>query len=225
MRVTGRKEAVIVGSLLDRLIDVLALALLVAGGGLLAPGTLGTHAGAAIAVMVLGGGAVILTTLLFVRSRRVTRWLGRARRRIARARVALRVVARRSNLAGVGLSIAVCVQGAFVLLNAFLGAAVGLWVPLQVWFLTWPLAKLAALVPISLGGLGVREVALAGLLQPFGVPAVLAVAQSLIWETILVAGGLSAGLLWWVMSMVRRESQVQRAQAAPLLALEEPKGS
>ena len=166
-----------------------------------------------------------LATLLFVRSRRVTRWLGRARRRIARARVALRVVARRSNLAGVGLSIAVCVQGIFVLLNAFLGAAVGLWVPLQVWFLTWPLAKLAALVPISLGGIGVREVALAGLLQPFGVPAALAVAQSLIWETILVAGGLSAGLIFWVMSMVRRESQVQRAQAAPLLALEEPEGS
>jgi len=39
----------------------------------------------------------------------------------------------------------------------------------------------------------VREVALAGLLAPFGVASSLAVAQSLCWEVVLVASGLVAG--------------------------------
>ena len=37
-----------------------------------------------------------------------------------------------------------------------------------VWLLAWPLAKLIALAPVSLGGIGVREVALATLLLPCG---------------------------------------------------------
>jgi len=106
------------------------------------------------------------------------------------------------------------IQASFVLLNAFLGAAIGLQAPLHVWFLAWPLAKLVALLPVSLGGLGVREVALAGLLQPFGVPAALAVAQSLLWETILVAGGLTAGLIWWGMGWVGRHGWIRWQEAA-----------
>ncbi len=197
MRITGRKEAVIVGSLLDRLIDVLALGLLVTGSGLVAPSVLGPQRWTVLAAVGSVVGAVILTTLLLMRTRPPARWSGRARRRMVRAKVALRAVARRIHLTGAGLGLAVGIQGGFVLLNAFIGASVGLFAPLGVWFLAWPLAKLAALLPISLGGLGVREVALAGLLQPFGVPAALAVAQSLLWETVLVAGGLSAGLIWW----------------------------
>ncbi len=197
MRVTGRKEAVVMGSLLDRLIDVLALSLLVMGAGLGMPSTLGFSEGRALAVVAFSIGVVMAIGLLLVRTRPPARWSRPARRRIVRARVALRSVARRTHLTGAVFGLAVGIQGAFVLLNAFIGAAVGLIAPLRVWFLTWPLAKLAALLPISLGGLGVREVALAGLMQPFGVPAALAVAQSLLWETILVGGGLSAGLIWW----------------------------
>jgi uncharacterized membrane protein YbhN (UPF0104 family) len=65
-----------------------------------------------------------------------------------------------------------------------------------VWFLVWPLAKLAGLLPISLGGLAVREATLAALLAPFGVPIALGVVCSLLWQTVLIAGGLLGGLAW-----------------------------
>ena len=57
----------------------------------------------------------------------------------------------------------------------------------------WPLAKLLALVPLTLGGLGIREAGLVALLAPFGAPATLAVATGLAWESIIIAGGLVAG--------------------------------
>jgi uncharacterized membrane protein YbhN (UPF0104 family) len=52
-----------------------------------------------------------------------------------------------------------------------------------------------ALLPISLGGIGVREAALGGLLSPFGVDVACAVAQSLAWEVVLIGSGLAAGAL------------------------------
>ena len=89
------------------------------------------------------------------------------------------------------------VQAAFVGLNAWIGAAVGIELPFAAWCVAWPLAKLAALVPISLGGLGLREAALAALLAPFGVEATLAVAQGLVWQSVLMATGLAGGALAW----------------------------
>jgi len=50
------------------------------------------------------------------------------------------------------------------------------------------------LLPVSLGGLGVREVALAALLVPFAVPGTLAIAEALVWQSILFGFGLLAGL-------------------------------
>jgi hypothetical protein len=58
----------------------------------------------------------------------------------------------------------------------------------------WPLAKLSGLLPVSQGGIGVRELALAALAAPFGAPPVLTVAVGLVLETIVVASGLAAGL-------------------------------
>ena len=74
-----------------------------------------------------------------------------------------------------------------------LGQAVGIDLPFGAWLLCWPLAKLLALLPISLGGLGVREAALAALLGSFGVGAALAVGQSLLWQGALLLTGAAAG--------------------------------
>ena len=91
------------------------------------------------------------------------------------------------------LSLSLSVQLLFVLLNAALGRAIGIDIPLSGWMMAWPLAKLAALLPISLAGWGVREAALAAFLAPLGVDPTLAVAQSLVWETVLLALALTAG--------------------------------
>jgi uncharacterized membrane protein YbhN (UPF0104 family) len=68
----------------------------------------------------------------------------------------------------------------------------------------WPLAKIASLMPISLGGLAVREASLAALLLPFGVPVATSVVCSLLWQTVLITGGLAGGVIWLVLHRTRR---------------------
>ena len=75
-----------------------------------------------------------------------------------------------------------------------LATAIGIDSHIVLWMFAWPLAKLVALAPISLGGIGVREIALAGILAPFGIEASLAVAQSLSWEVVLIVTGAFSGL-------------------------------
>jgi uncharacterized membrane protein YbhN (UPF0104 family) len=81
----------------------------------------------------------------------------------------------------------------FLLLTARLAFFCGLQLPIRAWLFAWPLAKLAAVLPLTQGGIGVREAALVGLLTPFGAPASLVFAAGLLWEGIIIAGGLFAG--------------------------------
>jgi hypothetical protein len=97
-------------------------------------------------------------------------------------------------------SLSIAIQCSFVGLNVVLAQEMGIAAPVSVWFLVWPLAKLVALAPISLGGIGVREVALAGLMAPFGIDAAVAVAQSVSWEVVLIGAGLIAGMVAMVLN-------------------------
>ena len=76
-----------------------------------------------------------------------------------------------------------------------LARASGLDLPAAVWFFAWPLAKLIAIVPVSLAGLGVREASLAGLLAPLGADPATVVAVGLLWQSVLLATGLAGGLV------------------------------
>jgi uncharacterized membrane protein YbhN (UPF0104 family) len=49
-------------------------------------------------------------------------------------------------------------------------------------------------MPITQGGIGVREAALVLLLAPFGAPAARVLATGIVWEGVIIAGGLLAGL-------------------------------
>ena len=140
--------------------------------------------------------------LIFQRS--FSGWPARYRRLIARFLIALRRLRRNPLTALRALLISLLVQSGFVLLNAWIGRAIGIEVPLAVWFLTWPLAKVAGLAPISIGGLGVRDATLAALLATFGVPPALSLAESLIWQSVMIAGGLLSGLVWWRLRNSRR---------------------
>ena len=50
-------------------------------------------------------------------------------------------------------------------------------------------AKIIAIAPVSLGGLGVREASMAGLLKPFGADPGQVIAIGLIWQSVLYASG------------------------------------
>ena len=86
-------------------------------------------------------------------------------------------------------------QMTFITMMAVLSAACGLHLEYRLWIFAFPLAKLSALTPATLGGIGVREAALGALLKPFGVAFAMGVAVGLMWETVMVAGGLLAGLI------------------------------
>lgn len=193
----GRAEAVALASAADRILDTLGLLAIAAAGAALIPSGLGEGtrtaliALSAILAAAVALGLLGLALLPRVPSERIPARLAPIVSRIAEAASAIFA---RPGVALACLAISIAVQTSFVALNATLGTAIGLGLPFSVWLLTWPLAKLVALAPVSLGGIGVREAALASLLLPFAAPPALVVAQSLVWESLLIALGSTAGL-------------------------------
>lgn len=98
------------------------------------------------------------------------------------------------------VSIAIAVQAAFVLANVWLASAVGFNVALAPWFLAWTAAKLSAILPISLGGIGVREAALVSVLAAYGAPPDGALAVGILWQGALISGSLGGFLLTQALS-------------------------
>jgi len=189
--------AVLAGNVVDRVLDMSAQAGLILLGIILLPGSLPTtiEFGVRKGIFVLGGiflGLVVLT-LLFCRPILRGRSI-RFRRRLARLRRALRAGWRRPDILFFGWVLGTAIQSTFLVLTALLAISCGLFLPLRDWFFAWPLAKLAALLPLTQGGIGVREAALVGLLSPFGAPAHLVIASGLVWEGVVIVGGLIAGL-------------------------------
>jgi uncharacterized membrane protein YbhN (UPF0104 family) len=199
-RLSRRPEAAVIGGVLDRLTDVIALTLLSLGGALFARTAIAGLGRTVITVALVVGGIILAGSLPFLGRLPLARWPRRVRRPVGRALVALRRVPRQPRTATIGLMLSLAIQGSFVLLNRSLGRSIGIDVDLAVWFMAWPLAKLAGLLPISLGGLAVRDATLGALLVPFGVPLALGVVGSLLWQTVLIAGGLLGGLAWLVLS-------------------------
>ncbi|WP_284163831.1 lysylphosphatidylglycerol synthase transmembrane domain-containing protein [Frigidibacter sp. SD6-1] len=87
------------------------------------------------------------------------------------------------------------IQSLLIWLSVRLALPVGVDVPLAAWFFAWPLAKIVSTLPISLGGLGVRESSLAALLVPFGASAPEVVASGLAWQGILYLTGILGALV------------------------------
>lgn len=97
-------------------------------------------------------------------------------------------------LAAVGWSFVVQMGGAVSV--ALVGRALGVDQPLVVWFSVVPLVALAMVLPISIGGFGVRENALEYLLRSYGVPSETGVAIALLWGLCTVFAGLLGGVLF-----------------------------
>lgn len=200
-RGSGRPEAAVLGGIADRLLDIATMGILI-GGGLLAaresiPGA-GGEAATALVLVAAAGAALFLP--LAVR-RPLGSWPRKLRRPIGRSLVALRRLARSPSSAVFASAMSLAIQALFVMLNAWIGRSIGIDVSLGVWFIAWPLAKLAALLPISIGGLVVREAALAGVLHQFGVPLALGAVAGLLWQTVNFSGGLFGGLVWWALGV------------------------
>jgi uncharacterized membrane protein YbhN (UPF0104 family) len=104
--------------------------------------------------------------------------------------------------------LSVAVQSTFVLTNVWLAREVGVTTGLAAWFVAWPLSKLIAILPISLGGIGVREAALVALLTPFGAPREAVLASGILWQAVLAASG--------IIGLVITQSLQRTTSAAPI---------
>jgi glycosyltransferase 2 family protein len=198
LRRSPNPAAVLAGNVADRFIDVAAQSGLVLVGILLLSEALPTplqgqaqkaliYLGATFAVLVFCG-LLLYRPLLKGRSVRF-------RRRLARLRHALRSVSGAPHVLLGAWLMGTAVQSAFLVLTAKLAETCGLVLPLRDWFFAWPLAKLAAVLPLTQGGIGVREAALVGLLSPFGAAPHLVLAAGLVWEAVVITGGLISGLV------------------------------
>jgi uncharacterized membrane protein YbhN (UPF0104 family) len=156
-------------------------------------------------LLLFAAGIIILLTIGFVlRGPLLGGRSIRFRRRLARLRRALRKVSRRYRVLLFGWLVGTLIQTTFLALTARLAVYCGLLLPLRVWLFAWPLAKLAAILPLTQGGIGVREAALVALLAPFGAPGPLVLATGLVWEGIIIAGGSIAGAIALVLRRTGR---------------------
>lgn len=196
MRSSKRKTGIIFGSLLDRIIDVLSLCLLVICAGGLTHNGLRTQNGNVllfVLIMFIVGVVCAISLLIIRPSKKIPK---RIRFKIQRIRLGFRKLIREPYYAVAAFCLSIIIQTGFVLTNIMIGKSVGIALTSQVWFLTWPIAKISAMLPISFCGFGVREAAFAGLLKPFGIEPAMTVGQSIVWETIIIAGGLLGGIIW-----------------------------
>lgn len=193
MRSNVRKADLVLASLVDRVIDTATLLAISAVGVAL----LGTQVGldeswvyiATASLTIIGFVSVMMLRPIAGLVGRIKAG-GKAGRLLALLSEALQRMAGRKTtiLACVVMSIAI--QAGFAILNAALSHSIGGPDSVALWLFAWPLAKLIATLPISIGGLGVREAGLSSLMAPFTPTTAPVIAASLMWQTILVAGGL-----------------------------------
>ncbi len=185
-------------SLSDRLIDMLALALVSAAGLLMLQNGAGD---AALITQVLGLFVAALIGVFYILPLVLPR-IYQALPYLPAKGLALKIsgefgkLGKRPVMVVSALLLSVGIQAAFVGLFIWLASSAGVEAPAGAWFFAWPLAKILAVLPISLGGIGLREATLAGLMAPFGAAAAPVVAASLIWQAVLIVAGLIGAAAW-----------------------------
>ena len=205
LSVVRSKSGLILGSLVDRVQDIVGLGLVAGIGALISPRALEPESRfvflALGAILATGGLGALLLWRLFP-SRHLP---FRLRRKLVAVRHAVRATAARPSRLVAALLLGMLLQSLLIVLNWALGLAIGIDIPLYVWFFVWPLAKISGLLPVTQGGIGVREAAQAALFAPFGVSAVMAVATGLVFEVVIIAGGLAGGAIAWLLGRRARD--------------------
>jgi uncharacterized protein (TIRG00374 family) len=211
LRRSPKPAAVLAGNLVDRFLDVAAQAGLVLVGLSLLSDSVPKQFEETVEDGLLwaaGGAVVLFLTAILLRRRLLGGRSVRFRRRLARLRLAVRSVSRRRRVLVLGWLSGTLIQTVFLVLTTKTAMYCGLVLPLRVWLFAWPLAKLAAVLPLTQGGIGVREAALVGLLAPFGAPGHLVLAAGLLWEGVIILGGLIAGATAFLLRRAEAARQI-----------------
>lgn len=200
---TAGTARVALAAVADRLVDGLVLIAIVVTAARLAgvPSVL-TVAGVPAGLgWALAAAAIVGGLALWRWRRRRVSDDGAAARTATGLADAWRDLRRRPHAFVMAACVSLAVQSAFVLTNVWLASHVGLVMPVAPWFLAWTAAKLSAVLPISLGGIGVREATLVSVLAAYGAPADAVLATGILWQAAIIAGSLTGFL---VMQAMRR---------------------
>lgn len=195
--VARSKAGLLFGSLIDRILDFVGLAAVAGIGAVLVPRALdpqSRHIFLVVTALLALTGLFAMALIAVLPPRRFG---FKVRRKMVHVRLAVRSVSRRPGAVVGAFVLGMTLQSLQVGLNAWLGAQAGIEIPFDVWLFVWPLAKMSGIAPTQ-NGIGVREAAQVALFAPFGVPAGLALATGLVFEVIVISGGLVAGLIAWV---------------------------
>ena len=213
LRAVKSKSGLVLGSLVDRLLDIIGLAAVAGIGALLSPRALDPQSrrifltlGALLAAV--GIGALVAVAVIPVR-----RFPWKLRRRLVHVRRAVVATASSPGALASAFVLGMLLQSLLTILNWWLGRVIGIEIPIYVWLFVWPLAKIAGLLPLTQNGIGVREAAQAVLFAPFGVSAARAVATGLVFEVVIISGGMVGGAVAWLLSGSRQERAALRASA------------
>jgi uncharacterized protein (TIRG00374 family) len=186
----AKKESIVSGTLASRVLDLAALLLLTCLAVFVFPHGLipvGERLIELVLTIFLGAGMLAVIALILLRQKiraQVTAYWQAFATGFQRPVFMLAIF---------GLS--VVSQASLVVLMQWVGAECGLTLPLRAWLFAWPLAKLSAFVPVTLAGIGTRELVLAALLVPFGAPAPSAGAAGLAWDAVFILGSLASGVI------------------------------
>ena len=193
MKHADDKGRLAMGSVADRLIDTLGLVLIALASAWLAWGPrLGSDLWMGWPLLgllfLVAGGLVAAVAIDRFVSRRAPS--GKLMRVLAKLIHSAAELARSPGPLLLCLAISMAVQCLFVGINIAFAEAAHVEAPVAAWFFAWTTAKIIAIAPISLGGLGVREASMAALLVPFGTDPAQVVAIGLVWQSVLYVSGL-----------------------------------
>ncbi len=86
--------------------------------------------------------------------------------------------------------LSLAVVASYIAVFALAGAALGIAVPFVAWFTIIPMVLLAMLIPVTIGGWGLREGAAAALFPLVGIDASMALAMAILYGLVNLAGSL-----------------------------------
>jgi glycosyltransferase 2 family protein len=195
---SGRPGAVVASVLLDRFLGTIALFVYGLAGLLLAPAFANRLLASAqvqvsprTLVLAMIAGVVLVAGGIWL-ARRSTKVAAM----VADGTAAILQLARTPRRLLAALGLAFLVQAIYLVLWLILGLSVSLPIPTGTLLVTVPIVTAAAMLPITLSGIGVREAAWVLLLSGTGVPEGLIVSFSLLYLVANLIVGIIGGLLF-----------------------------
>lgn len=210
LSVAGERLArAVLSVLLDRVLALVALAVMILGG---MPWLFDVVSDSVLGWALLGATAAVLGGLVLLLSmERLLILLRRVSPRFANALAELSESARALFLKPgsglVGLLLSLMVHGAMCAIVFTLARGLGYELDVSTTLFLVPPVIFASVVPISIGGWGVREGAMVIALGFAGIPAEASLAISILFGLTLVAASLPGGVMWLMIGGERRVRQ------------------